>query len=371
MNQITGQTLIKEFEKWSPKSLAFDWDNVGLQVGTLHKPINKVMITLDVLENVVEEAIEKNIDLIIAHHPLLFVSLKQINLDTPKGRVIQKLIQHDITVYAAHTNLDIAEGGVNDVLAEALDLHELQPLIPTGEDDLYKLAVFVPEDHAEKVRDAVSEAGAGYIGNYSHCTFQIAGEGSFMPQEGTNPFLGKQGTLEKVKEKRIETIVPKSKLNQVIQAMQTAHPYEEAAYDLYQLENKGEKIGVGRIGVLERPMTLERLAEKVKEKYQIPALRVTGNLNKNAKKVAILGGSGEKYIHQAGQMGADVYITGDMTFHMAQDAQEMGLSVIDPGHHVEKLVCAKIKEYLENQCGFEKEVTFYLSEANTEPFTFL
>ncbi|MFQ3542750.1 Nif3-like dinuclear metal center hexameric protein [Halobacillus rhizosphaerae] len=368
---VTGQEIIRQFESWAPKHLAFDWDNIGLQVGTLNKPVRNVMVTLDVLENVVDEAIMKDIDLIIAHHPLLFAPLKQVNLDTPKGKIVQKLIQHNITVYAAHTNLDVTQGGVNDVMAEALNLTHLKPLVTTGEDELIKLTVFIPEDHLQKVRQAISEAGAGYIGNYSHCTFQLAGEGTFMPQTGTSPYIGTQGALETVKEKRMETIVPRSRINKVIEAMESAHPYEEVAYDLYPLLNKGEKTGVGRVGLLSEPMTLEAIAEMVKKRYNIPALRVTGDLSTLVKTVALLGGSGEKYIHEAKREGADVYITGDMTFHMAQDAQEMGLTVIDPGHHVEKLVCSKVKSFLTEECEFEGEISVHLSEVNTEPFTFL
>ncbi|MGI8316120.1 Nif3-like dinuclear metal center hexameric protein [Halobacillus mangrovi] len=367
----TAQEVIREFEKWSPKHLAFDWDNVGLQIGTLNKPIENVMVTLDVLENVVDEAIEKNVDLIIAHHPVLFVKLSEINFDTPKGRVIRKLIQHDITVYAAHTNLDVAKGGVNDVMAEALNLENVKPLLSSQQDDLVKLTVFVPEEHADALRNAVSNAGAGHIGNYSHCTYQLSGEGTFKPLEGTNPYIGSKGELEMVKEKRIETIVPKSKLKDVLKAMEEAHPYEEVAYDLYPLLNEGETLGAGRIGRLPEPVSLEELCRLVKEKYSVPTVRFVGENTKPVKKVALLGGSGEKFIHQAKRSGADVYITGDLTFHLAQDAKEMGLSIIDPGHHVEKIICQKVKDYLEKHCNQDSRLNIMISEANTEPFEFI
>ncbi|TGB04281.1 Nif3-like dinuclear metal center hexameric protein [Halobacillus salinus] len=367
---LTGQEIIRAFESWSPKSLAYDWDNVGLQVGTLNKPVETVMVTLDVLENVVDEAIEKNVDLIIAHHPLLFVKLKQINFDTPKGRIVRKLIQHDITVYAAHTNLDVAKGGVNDVMAELLGLRHTKVLIPHTKDELVKLVVFVPEGNAESLRDAISEAGAGYIGNYSHCTYELSGRGTFMPREGTDPHIGEQNKLEKVDEKRIETIVPKSKLDSVLQAMHSTHPYEEVAYDLYPLINEGEILGVGRVGDLEEAMTLKELNELVKEKYQVPALRFAGDPSKKVKRVAILGGSGEDYIHQAKKSGADVYITGDMTFHITQDAEAMGLAIIDPGHYTEKVIVPKIASYIEEHCNTNHQLTVLQSDSHTEPFIF-
>lgn len=367
---MTAQQIIKRLEEWSPKTLAYDWDNVGLQVGSLNKPVRNVMVTLDVLENVVDEAVEKNVDLIIAHHPLLFVKLHQINFDTPKGRVVRKLIQHDITVYAAHTNLDIASGGVNDVMADALGLKDTRPLMETGKEELVKLVVFVPETHASNVQAALGYAGAGHIGNYSHCSYQSKGHGAFLPLEGTDPYLGESGKLETVDEVRLETIVEKRKLKDVLRSMEEAHPYEEVAYDIYPLLNEGASYGLGRIGELDAPEALELFAEKVKVAYEIPALRVTGRMDKQVKKVAVLGGSGEKYIHAAKRMGADVYITGDMTLHAAQDALEIGLAVIDPGHHVEKLICPVIKDFLEQECNKDERMNIMVSEAVTEPFTF-
>ncbi|WP_163526383.1 Nif3-like dinuclear metal center hexameric protein [Halobacillus ihumii] len=368
-NQIQAKDVVQQLEQISPKHYAFDWDNVGLQVGSLHKPVSNVMVTLDVVESVVDEAVEKNVDLIIAHHPLLFVSLKQINTDTPKGRVISKLIQHGIAVYAAHTNLDVAAGGVNDVMADLLGLKNLVPMIETGQDELVKLAVFVPKDFADPLRNAISEAGAGHIGAYSHCTFQSAGQGTFMPLDGTDPFIGQRGELEKVDEYRLETIFPKSKLSSVLGAMNHAHPYEEAAYDLYPVLNVGEKRGVGRVGKLSNEITLEDLCNRVKRQYDVPALRYVGAPDRLVKTVAILGGSGEKYIHDAKKAGADVYITGDLSFHLAQDAEQMGLALIDPGHHVEKVVAPRLQQLLQEQCG--SQVTFVVSRSLTEPFRFM
>lgn len=368
MNKVTAREIIKTLEIWAPKSFAYDWDNVGLQVGSLNKPVQNVMVTLDVVESVVDEAVEKKVDLIIAHHPLLFVKLHQINVDTPKGRIVQKLLKHDITVYAAHTNLDVAEGGVNDVMADLLDVKNRRPLIPTETEKLVKLAVFVPDSHLEAVRDAVSEAGAGFIGDYSHCTYQVSGEGTFKPQEGTNPYLGEQGRLEQVQEKRLETIVPQDKLSKVLEAMEKSHPYEEVAYDLYPLLNEGRTLGIGRVGRLDEPISLQDFADKVKERFHVPHVRVAGKMGKTVQTVAVLGGSGEKYIHKAKRSGADVYVTGDMTFHMTQDAVEMGLHVIDPGHHVEKVVCVKVQQYLEERCNKDGALNILVSEVDTEPF---
>src|SRR5690625_3858645 len=297
--QIIHGTIFKALETWAPKDLAFDWDNVGLQVGSETDDTKKIMVTLDVMESVVDEAIEQKVNLIIAHHPLLFKPLSEINFRTVKGKIIKKLIKHNITVYAAHTNLDIATGGVNDLLCESLGVAAVQPFIDVQSEKLLKLIVFVPKTHADKVRDALSEAGAGFIGNYSHCTFQSKGQGTFMPMEGTNPFIGSTEKLEIVDELKIETIVKEKDLHEVLAAMKNAHPYEEVAYDLYPLENASEPIGLGRIGTLEKPIELKQFCAQIKEAFQTENLRVTGDLTQTITKVAIVGGSGEKYINQA------------------------------------------------------------------------
>ncbi|TFJ94096.1 Nif3-like dinuclear metal center hexameric protein [Lentibacillus salicampi] len=367
---VRNADIFKAMETWAPKHLAYDWDHIGLQIGSFHQPVKKVMVTLDVLESTADEAIEKNVDLIIAHHPLLFKSMQHVNVDTAKGRTIRKLLQHDITVYAAHTNLDAANGGVNDMLCDRLGIGDRKILDVSHTEKLVKLAVFVPVTHAEQVRNAISEKGAGHIGDYSHCTFQTTGQGTFKPLDGTDPYIGTHGKLAFVDEVKIETILPASKLPPVLEAMITAHPYEEAAYDIYPVENSGTVYGVGRIGKLDQKLTLEALCEHVKTALNVPHVRVTGELAKEVQKVAVLGGSGEKYIHKAKQMGADVYITGDMTFHAAQDAEAMGLSVIDPGHHIETIMKGYTKAYLED-CFTSDAFEIIVSNTNTEPFQFI
>lgn len=368
--ELTNASVFQVMEAWAPLSLAYDWDNVGLQVGTANASVKKVMITLDVLESVVDEAIEKEVDLIIAHHPLLFKPLHQINMQTPIGRVINKLIKHQITVYASHTNLDITPGGVNDLLCEQLGLTKQKNLIDIRTEQLLKLAVYVPVTHMEAVRNALNIAGAGHIGNYSHCTFQTKGQGIFKPLEGTIPYSGEENELTFVDEVKLETIVKEKNLSTVIQAMTKTHPYEEVAYDIIPLMNEGETYGLGRIGVLKNKMTLENLTNQVKEAFDCSSMRVTGALEKEVQKVAVLGGSGEKYIHEAKKMGADVYITGDMTFHVAQHAQEIGLAVIDAGHYIEKIMKEATKQRLEKSFS-NSALEIVASETNTDPFQFI
>ncbi|WP_223591345.1 Nif3-like dinuclear metal center hexameric protein [Neobacillus bataviensis] len=371
MKMPNGHELIQLFEQFSPKGLAMEGDKIGLQIGRLNKKIERVMIALDVLENVIDEAIEKNAQLIIAHHPPIFRPLKNINTDTVQGRMIEKLIKHDIAVYAAHTNLDVAKGGVNDLLASALGLQEAEVLVPSHDTQLKKLVVFVPVSHADTIREVLGEAGAGNIGNYSHCSFSADGTGRFMPGVNTNPYFGHTGQLEAVDEVRIETIVPEPLLKKTITAMIKAHPYEEVAYDVYPLENKGEVLGLGRIGKVVE-MTLAEFAERVKSALEVERVRVVGDLSSKVKKVAVLGGDGNKYFSHAKFKGADVYVTGDIYYHTAHDAMMQGLNMIDPGHNVEKIMKKGLTATLQKLCqeaGYEVEI--FPSEENTDPFQFI
>lgn len=365
-NHVVFQAL----EKWAPKNKAYEWDNVGLQVGSNNRKATKVLVTLDVLESVVDEAIENKVSLIIAHHPLLFKPLKQLNTDTPQGRTISKLLSHDITVYASHTNLDVVEGGVNDMLAERLELNDVVPLAEFGNEKLYKFAIYVPVTHREAVKEAIGAAGGGKQGEYTHCSFEVSGTGSFKPSEMADPYIGKSGELTEVDEVKIESLIEENDLKQVLASALQAHPYEEPAYDILELENKGASYGLGRIGSLNTSMKLASFIEFVKEKLGLPYVRVVGNKNKEIKKVAVLGGSGEKYIHAAKRMKADVYITGDMTFHLAQEAMEMGLTVIDAGHYIEEILKEHVTSYLQKELdGYSVDVIS--SKINTNPFQYL
>lgn len=367
---VRNDMIFKALEEWAPQHLAYDWDNVGLQVGSFKNVVKKVMITLDVLESVVDEAITNDVNLIIAHHPLMFKPLKKIDVDSAKGRIIEKLIKHDITVYASHTNLDVAERGVNDLLADQIGIINTENLVDLAAEKLLKLVVYVPVTHADEVRNVLGEADAGYIGNYSHCTFNSQGKGTFKPLEGTSPYLGKTNEIEYVDEIKIETIVRASDLSAIVKSVIIAHPYEEVAYDVFTLENKGKQEGIGRVGLLEKRISLRELANHVKETFKMTHVRVTGELGGMIEKVAILGGSGENFIEEAIHSEADVYITGDMTFHHAQDAMEMGLSVIDAGHYIEKVMKDAVKEYLEKKFSEEKLIVF-VSKEMTDPFQFI
>jgi len=367
-----GQTVIQYVERLAPKSLAMEGDKIGLHVGTLQKLVKKVMVALDVLEYVVDEAIAEKIDLIVAHHAVIYRPLKNIRTDLAAGRVFEKLIKHDIAVYTAHTNLDVAVGGMNDWLAEAIGLTKVEVLDVLHRDAWKKLVVFVPASHRDAVFQAVAEAGAGWVGNYSHCSFQTEGTGTFLPREGANPYIGAAGKLEKVEEVRLETVVPASRQSAVIKAMLSAHPYEEVAYDIVPLEQAGTGFGIGRIGVLPEPMALRELAERVKERFALQGLRVVGDLDAQVKKVAVVGGDGSSFASKAIFRGADVFLTGDIGYHTAHDAQAEGLSIIDAGHNIEKIMKQKLADYLIEQLranGYQTEVV--ASGVHTDPFQFV
>ncbi|MFT9848675.1 Nif3-like dinuclear metal center hexameric protein [Aneurinibacillus sp. REN35] len=367
-----GQRIIQYFEQFAPKHLAMEGDKIGLQVGTLNKEVKKVMIALDILEEVVDEAIAEEVDLIIAHHAVIFRPLKNLRTDMPAGRLYEKLIKHDVAVYIAHTNLDVAEGGINDLMAEALALKEVEILEQWHEQKLKKIVVYVPVSHVEAVREAMSQAGAGSIGNYSHCTFGVQGTGTFMPEEGTNPFIGEKGTLEKVEEVRLESIVPQELQSRVLKAIHKAHPYEEVAYDIYPVEQAGTTWGIGRIGKLSEPVSLRAFAEQVKQAFDVNGARVVGDLDRQVQKVAVLGGDGNSFVSKAMFRGADVLVTGDIYYHTAHDAMAGGLSIVDPGHNIEKIMKTGVKNILDKRLQEDKlETEIVVSIVNTDPFTFL
>lgn len=344
------QVIIDAMEKIAPKRLAESWDNPGLLVGSGSREVSKVYVCLDVTEETAERAIANGCELIVAHHPLIFRAIKNLRADLPQGRLIEKLIRAGVSVYAAHTNLDIATGGVNDVLAEKIGLKNVAPFAVTQSEELNKIAVYVPKEHAQAVRSAMTKAGAGHIGNYSDCTFFVEGTGTFRPLEGTSPYIGSTGELEFVDEVRIETIAPVSMTKKIVSAMIKAHPYEEVAYDIFPLKNEGKSESLGRLGELSEPMTIDEFAAKVKASLNADALRFVRAGERMIKKVALCSGAGAEFIGKAAFMGADAYVTGDVKYHEAQSAKDAGIHLIDAGHFpTEFPVVAALAEKLKGE----------------------
>lgn len=347
---IRCQSFLTLLEQWAPLHYAEDWDNVGLHAGDRNKEISRIMVALSPGEAAVNAAVEAGVDMLLTHHPLIFRSMKQINSDTATGRSLMKLIRNDVNLYCAHTNLDIAKGGVNDVLAAALQLEDIKPLADITHDTCYKVVVYVPLGYEEIVRQAMCKAGAGCIGNYSGCTFQAKGTGTFLPGEGTNPFLGEAGRMEYAEEYRLETVVPQAALSAVIKAMEAVHPYEEVAYDVFRMENGGEERGIGRIGQLKEAVSFAEFLDFTGSQLSCDHLTYQGDLTRQIKTVALCGGSGLSYLSAAKKAGADVYVTGDMRYHDAQAANEMDLCVVDAGHlATERMIVDALAEFARKQ----------------------
>ncbi|RQD76231.1 MAG: Nif3-like dinuclear metal center hexameric protein, partial [Candidatus Syntrophonatronum acetioxidans] len=279
-------------------------------------------------------------------------------------------VKKDITVYSPHTNLDIAEEGVNKRLADLLRLEKQRVLKPTYREKIYKIVVFIPEGYEDKVKKAMTEKGAGWFGNYSHCTFSLEGRGAFKPLEGTDPFRGEKGMVKEVSEVRLETAVTEGKKEEVIESMLKAHPYAEVAYDLYPLENRWKTFGLGITGSLPQEKNLGELVKDLKERLGIDRVKVVGAGTSTVKKVALCGGSGGDLVEKAASEGADLFITGDLKYHQAQEARGLGLSVIDAGHDsLEKVIVPYLVEFLKDrlkESNFQNRVI--LSEVNTSPW---
>lgn len=327
------QALMDMMDELAPRHLALGNDPVGLHIGNPHDEVKNIVTALDVDEDTLKEALRLEANVIISHHPLIFSPLTGIDYSLPGGALIREIIRNNMNVFVAHTNLDVAPRGVNTLLSELLELQDTEILEVTGRDSLLKLVAFVPEGFEDKIRDAISEAGAGWIGNYSHCTFQTAGTGTFLPREGTDPFIGRKGELEKVEEFRLETIFPLSIKKAVINALAESHPYEEVAYDLYPLENEGIPVGLGYVGKLNKSLSLGDLAQKCADKLHADTVHVFGDKQKQVHKVAVCGGSGGSLIQNAAVKGADVFVSGDFKYHDIKTARSMGLSLIDAGHY--------------------------------------
>jgi dinuclear metal center YbgI/SA1388 family protein len=319
-------------EELAPAELTQSWDNTGLMLGDAEQEVYTVLVALDVTGDVINEAINNKADMIITHHPLIFKPLYNIRKGTPIGDKIHKLIQNNISVFSAHTNLDMVDGGVNDILALQLGLIDIKTLKPIETEKLKKIVVFVPVEYADKVREAMAEAGAGHIGNYSDCSFIMRGLGTFKPLEGSDPFVGQIGNLENVEECRIETIVTEKFLKKVIKAMIEAHPYEEAAYDVYSVENTTKEYGFAKVGKLEKEMSVSEFSEKLKLALNTSFVKMVGNPEKKIRTVAVSSGAYSEITQMAKAKKVDVIVTGDLKYHDAQDILECEMCAIDAGH---------------------------------------
>ena len=329
--------IAEALEGIAPILLSEAWDNSGLQVGDPASEANRALVALTPSDEVFEEAEGMGANFLLFHHPLIFDPLKSVDTGTYPGDLVARAIRSGLAIYAAHTSYDAAPEGVSVALAKALGLRGPYGVVsPRGA--LRKLAIFVPERYVDAVADALAEAGAGVIGEYTHCTFRTPGMGTFLGGEATSPYLGEKGRLEKVEEIRLETVVPAHTASRAVAAATAAHPYEEVALDLYPVEGHPEGCGYGRVGALPGPMTPEELSEHVADSLGFPARLVADpGRGRRIERVAVLGGSGGSFIREAATSGAQAYVSGDLDYHDALLAESLGLAAIDAGHAATEL----------------------------------
>ncbi|MBV6485562.1 MAG: GTP cyclohydrolase 1 type 2 [Flavobacteriales bacterium] len=358
--------IIKIIEDFAPLSYQENYDNAGLIVGDRSNIVSGVLICLDSTEEVINEAINKKCNLVIAHHPIVFSGLKKITGKTYIERTIIKAIKHDIAIYAAHTNLDNVFGGVNFKIAEKLGLKNVQ-ILSKKKQLLNKLVVFCPLSHANQVREELFKSGAGSIGNYSECSFNTIGQGTFKANEQAKPFVGEQDKLHLEDEVKIEVVVESFLIKQVVEHMLKVHPYEEVAYDVFEMQNS-HQIGSGVVGDLEANLDEVSFLTQLKKVFFAKGIRYTALKNKPIKRVAICGGSGSFLLNDAVFSGADIFVSSDFKYHQFFDAED-------------KIIIADIGHYESEQ--FTKEIFYdlltkkipnfavHLSEINTNPINYL
>lgn len=362
--------VIKYLENWAPKEIAWENDNVGLQVGYLSRKVKNIMLSLELTDEVLTQAIKKNCNLIITHHPLIYQPIKKLNLNNDQiANLVEKLIKNNITLFSAHTNLDFTKHGVSFQLAKRLGLKNIT-FLKNLKSNQFKLSVFVPENHVEDVASAIFAAGGGIIGEYLNCSFRSIGEGTFKGSKLSNPAVGSKGKYEKVKEIKIEILVDSWKLNNVLTAMRTSHPYEEPAFDIYPLENYNVNFGAGAIGNFEKALSLSETLSLISGKLRAKNLRyVEGNGNK-IKTIAVCGGAGTELISDAISNGADAFVTADIKYHTFHYALNKIL-LIDAGHYETEIhVLDELQRRLKKLVRTKNEIKILKFNGNTNPINF-
>lgn len=357
------QDIIKQLEQWAPKAFQESYDNCGIQAGNGSHELTGVLISLDVTEKVIDEAMQRQCNLIVSHHPLLFKGVKSITGKNDIERCLIKAIKHDITLYAIHTNLDHVSNGVNYKICQLLGLNNLHTLVPKS-GLLSKLVTYVPIEDKESVLTALFAAGAGEIGNYSSCAFRTDGVGSFKPNTLAKPVIGEANKLEQVSETKIETIFPSHLQATIVSALKKAHPYEEVAFDLFALQNEWETIGAGMYGTLPNPMNVNEFNTYLKAKMNLKTFKYTTSFQGKIEKVAVCGGSGSFLLKNALSVGAQAFVTADFKYHEFFDAEDKIL-VADIGHYESEVYTKDlIYDYLKEKFS---NIAVLISEINTNP----
>jgi len=355
--------IIQYLESFAPPAYQADYDNSGLIIGDKNNNLEGVLIALDCTEQVVEEAIKKNCNLIVAHHPIVFRGLKKLNGSNYIERTVILAIKNDVAIYALHTNLDSVGHGVNKKIADKLGLSKTK-ILRQKNYTLNKLTTFIPKENTEKVMEKLHEAGAGMIGDYKNCSFRLEGTGTFLPVGEANPTIGEIDKLEKVNEDRIEVIFPSYLKTKVLNTLFKIHPYEEVAYYLHELINTNGNVGSGMIGVLPKSMNCHDFLVYLKEKFNTPLVRHTELIRGEINKVALCGGSGSFLLRDAIAQGADIFISGDFKYHEFFDADGR-IIIADIGHYEsEQFTKDLIYEILSEKFA---SIALHFTEVNTNP----
>ncbi len=369
---MIARDLLKYLEDWAPPGAAWERDNVGLQIGSTGEKIQNILLCLELDDKVLTEALQKKCNFIFTHHPFLYTPIKRIDTDKDsQSKLIQKIIKNDIIVYSAHTNLDFTKGGVSFELARQLKLKNIT-FLENEEGNQFKVIVFVPEDRVDEVSNAMFAAGAGKIGEYEKCSYRSNGQGTFIGTSKSNPAVGTKENFETVNEIRFETIVESWKLNSVIKALITAHPYQEPAYDIYQLKNKNVNYGAGVIGELEADMDEKDFLDYLCKELKIKNYKYSNGKSKKVKKVAVCGGSGSDMLNIAISKHADAFITADIKYHTFHDALGK-IILIDAGHYETEIfslnaVEKKLKKFFEDE--LEDRIKVFKYSGSTNPVKF-
>jgi dinuclear metal center YbgI/SA1388 family protein len=338
----TVAAVVDYLEQFAPPALAAEWDNVGLLLGERTAAVRRLMTCLTVTPESAAEAVESGVQLILTHHPILFRAVKRLTTATPEGQMLVSLIRAGVAVYSPHTAFDNTRGGINDILARRLGLTEVGPLVRHPVSPQCKVVVFAPDTDLGRVLDAMFAAGAGKIGQYSECSFRLAGTGTFFGSDATNPTVGQKGRREDVSEWRLEAVCPEERVEEVIAAVRRSHSYEEPAFDVYPLRARRSTQGDGRLGTLTQPIALAELARTVKQCLNAAAVQYVGDGAKPVQRVAIVCGAGGEMLKDALAARADVFLTGEMRFHDYLTAQARDLALVLPGH------------YATERCGVEE-----------------
>jgi len=359
--------VIDILEELAPLEYAEDFDNVGLLVGGFETDVFGILVTLDTLENVIDEAISKKCNLIVSFHPIIFGGLKKLTGTTYVERAVIKAVKNNIAIYSMHTALDNSQFGVNAKICEVLGLINTKILIPQ-KGTIKKLTTYIPESEADAIKNKLFEVGAGSIGNYSDCSFTNDGIGSYKANDRANPVKGKIGETHYEKEAQIHITYPRAKEKQVLKTLCENHPYEEVAYETYTLENTNQNIGMGMIGELEKPMTEIECLSYIKEKMKANCVRHSKLRDKPVKKIAVLGGSGAFAIAAARASEADVYVTSDVKYHQFYEAEDK-MVIADIGHYeTEQFTKNLLVDYLTKKIP---NFAIRLSDSKTNPIKYL